>query len=91
MLFSLDTEPRVLRSRMSGEWLRGLWVLEGSPSILFMVLGVGMELLRCVLKGGRALGSRSKLRQDLGLLAWQPWKNIGFKVVGCHWQSQSLS
>ena len=80
MLFSLDTEPLVLRSRISGEWLRGLCALEPPLprelfSMDFIERGVGMELLRCVLKGGRALDSRSKLRQDLGLVAWKTRKH----------------
>ena len=48
MLFSLDTDPRVLRSlRSQGETVPEPGHLDGRPtSMLFWVLGVGMELLR---------------------------------------------
>ena len=60
---------------LHGEWFStGLRPFGGPTSMDFCVLGVGIELLRWVLNGGRALGSKSRLRQDLGQL------NCGWKT-----------
>ena len=41
---------------------------DGPTSMLFCVFGVGIELLRCVLNGGLAFRSRSRLCHVFGLL-----------------------
>ena len=54
MLFSLETDPLALLSVMGEGTPTGLGPLERSPvgtSMLRWVLGVGIELLLCVLKG----------------------------------------